>query len=90
MFRTVEPKREKLETARSELAEVQEQLAAKQASLKEVEDKIKELQVYHMVQSITKFAIKVQLKTSKNCIENCISVSSSNAHPGSFVNHCHM
>ena len=72
MFRTVEPKREKLETARSELAEVQEQLAAKQASLKEVEDKIKELQVYHMVQSITKFAIKVQLKTSKNCIENCI------------------
>eukprot|EP00116_Pleurobrachia_bachei_P000174 sb/3460436/ len=44
VFRTVEPKRQKLEGAQAELAVVQEELAKKQASLKEVEDKIKELQ----------------------------------------------
>ena len=44
VFRTVEPKREKLNVAQQELATVQSQLAKKQAALQEVEDKVKLLQ----------------------------------------------
>lgn len=44
VFRTVEPKREKLAVAQQELAVVTSELAKKQAALQEVEDKIKALQ----------------------------------------------